>query len=262
MSTSATASPLPAAAGALQPLAVAGVLVRRDSAGRFSLNDLHRAAGGEKRHGPSYWLANAQTRGLIDELAAEPGPTGIPGGPLVTVNDGLNNGTWAVRELVYAYAMWISPAFHLRVIRAYDALVSGPAPVDPRKLSRLDLIQIAMDAERERLELTHKLAEAEPKVAALARIANAAGTCCITDAAKALQVQPFRLRDWLIRNQWIYFRPGTRDPLAYQHRIQAGYLTHKVITITRPDGSDKVISRVHVTAAGIAKLGELLQAAA
>lgn len=97
---------------------VADTPVQQDAEGRFSLNDLHRAAGSEKRHTPGYWLTNQQTRELIDELST----TGIP---VVQTTQGNGGGTFVARELVYAYAMWISARFHLQVIRAYDALVSG-----------------------------------------------------------------------------------------------------------------------------------------
>ena len=114
---------------ALSPVSVAGVVVNRDPVGRFSLNDLHRASGGEKRHQPSDWLRLDQTKGLIEELKIPiPGIPGVkeiqpvksvPGAPAT------GGGTYVVRELVYGYAMWISPAFHLAVIRTFDALVTG-----------------------------------------------------------------------------------------------------------------------------------------
>lgn len=83
--------------------------------------------GGEKRHQPSDWMRLSQTKALIEAME---GPPGIPGGPTETVNDGRNNGTYVAKELVYAYAMWISPAFHLKVIRVWFAWIAG-IPVIP-----------------------------------------------------------------------------------------------------------------------------------
>jgi hypothetical protein len=55
----------------------------------------------------------------IDELAAEL-ETGIPvsNSPVNVVKGRGITATCAVKELVYAYAMWISPKFQLKVIRA------------------------------------------------------------------------------------------------------------------------------------------------
>ncbi|MDO9092696.1 MAG: KilA-N domain-containing protein [Rubrivivax sp.] len=71
----------------------AGEAIRTDAAGRYCLNDLHRAADGEKRHGPSYWLGNGQTRELIHEL-------GTAGNPVVAL-EGAAGGTFVAKELTY-----------------------------------------------------------------------------------------------------------------------------------------------------------------
>jgi hypothetical protein len=102
-------------------LIISDLTIRQDAEGRFCLNDLHRASGEEQRHRPKYWLENQQTQDLIAELKKG-------GIPPISVTAGRNGGTYVCKELVYAYGMWISPAFHLKVIRAYDALVTQSSP--------------------------------------------------------------------------------------------------------------------------------------
>lgn len=125
-------------------MVIDGIEVRRDVHGRYCLNDLHRAAGGEQKYRPKYWLDNKQTRELIEQLFTE---GGIPpseqnqsvsffqGGsdtqnlgiaPVNTVRGGAEQGTYVCKELVFAYAMWISPSFHLKVIRTFDRITSAP----------------------------------------------------------------------------------------------------------------------------------------
>lgn len=108
------------------------------------------------------------------------------------------------------------------------------------------------------IALEHRVEEMKPDVEALDRIAKAHGSMCITDAAKHLQVQPKSLFKMLSENHWIYRRPGGKAWLAYQDRIQAGVLEHKVIVIERPDGSEKIIEQVLVTAKGLARLSKIL----
>ena len=229
-------------------LIIANTPIGQDAQGRYCLNDLHRAAGEEPRHKPGNWLMLDQTRELVAEIE-------IAGITAIYSRQGL--GTYVAKELVYAYAMWISAAFHLKVIRAYDAMV---APSAPTELSTMDILTLAMEAEKGRLAAVAQLAITAPKAQALDRIADAEGSMCITDAAKHLKIQPKRLFSWLAANDWIYRRPGNANWIAYQPRLKSGVLDHKVALVARGDGTEKVVEQVLVTAKGLAKLAQVAAA--
>ena len=87
--------------------------------GLYCPNDLHRASGGNVRHKPIEFLRAEPTRAMLAELEREKvGNSHL----YLKTTKGRNGGTYVCLELVYAYAMWISAAFYLKVIRAYHAL--------------------------------------------------------------------------------------------------------------------------------------------
>lgn len=104
-------------------LTIANTVIRQDVIGRFCLNDLHKAAGAHPKHRPSEWLRSKQTQELVEEISI----AGIP-----AIDTRQKMGTFGCRELVYAYATWISPAFFLKVIRTYDTQVTGGKVISPQ----------------------------------------------------------------------------------------------------------------------------------
>ncbi|ENV5172915.1 KilA-N domain-containing protein, partial [Neisseria gonorrhoeae] len=95
---------------------ISNISIHQTEIGLFSLNDLHRASGGEDRHAPRRWLQNIQTNDLIKELEKD-------GKPSIQSKQRL--GTFVCRELVIAYGMWISPKFALQVIQTFLAVSDG-----------------------------------------------------------------------------------------------------------------------------------------
>ena len=88
------------------------ITIRKDSEGRYCLNDLHKAAGGERRHEPLNWRNTDSFKEMVAELE-------ITGNPVVS-KTGRTGGTFVCKELVYAYAMWVSASFNLKVIRVFE----------------------------------------------------------------------------------------------------------------------------------------------
>lgn len=86
---------------------------------------------------------------------------------------------------------------------------------------------------------------------------------------KAPSVSPIRRRpcrcarrdvfDWLQGNGWIYSRPGVAGYLGYQRKTAASLLEHKITTVLRTDGSEKVTEQIRVTAKGLTKLAVLIR---
>lgn len=108
----------------MNALTLTTITIRQDAEGRYCLNDLHKASGGEEKNKPKFWLENKQTQELVQELTEGGNPPSVNNQPISVIRGGKNQGTFVAKELVYAYAMWISPRFHLQVIRAYDELVN------------------------------------------------------------------------------------------------------------------------------------------
>lgn len=230
------------------PIVISQTTIHQDAEGRYCLNDLHRAAGGADKHGPGRWLRTDACKSLIELIKPKMAYSPIDAKQQV--------GTFAVKQLVYAYAMWISPEFHLQVIETFDAVVTGQLTANPASMSRMQLLQMAMQAEEERIALEHKVLELVPKADIADRIHTADGLFGFRQAAKILHVNENKFRDWLVRNDWVYYL-GKR--LTGKARvIQKGYIVERVKLITVVGEDDKSIKEMYFTSAGVHRLAELL----
>lgn len=94
----------------------------------FSLNDLHQAGGNLTKHKPAFFLRIDMTKDLIVEIEKET-PNALK------VIRGAQGGTYACEELMLAYAMWISPKFHLVVLRAFLNLHKNSTALLPNTIT-------------------------------------------------------------------------------------------------------------------------------
>ncbi|MGE2294742.1 KilA-N domain-containing protein [Escherichia coli] len=137
-------------------MVIDGIEVRRDAYGRYSLNDLHRAAvasgANARTKEPGKFLSSQQTVELVHELT---NTQNLGVDPVSVIHGGNERGTYVCKELVYAYAMWISPSFHLKVIRTFDMVTSAPEKLSGQAADKMQAGVILLDFMRRELNLSN-----------------------------------------------------------------------------------------------------------
>lgn len=107
----------------MKSLSINQVTISTDESGRFSLNDLHHAAGGANKHKPSLFYRSGSFKEVVEVLKAQNRALE----PIVKKKGRYNGGTWVCKELVYKYAMWVNPQFEVQVIQTFDKAINPPA---------------------------------------------------------------------------------------------------------------------------------------
>lgn len=162
----------------------------------------------------------------------------------------------------YVIVAQLSPQFTARLVDRWQALEEQVSkPRLPDFTNPAIAARAWADEVEKSIALQQQVAAAAPKVAALERLTVAQGAMCITDAAKNLQEQPKRVFEWMQSNGWIYRRPGGATWTAYQDKLQRGVLEHKITTVHRNDGSEKVTTQVLVTAKGLTEIAQKMRGA-
>lgn len=199
-------------------------------------------------------LSDLEEFGLVAfEMA--PRPEGQHGGG--STEYAVLNEPQATLLLTYMRNNDVVRAFKKQLVKAFFELrtrVTAQDPVaalsDPHTLRNL-----LLKHSEKVIELEAANAELEPKADALDRIATANGSMCLRDAAKSLQVREKDFLLWMQSHNWIYKRFGT-SWIAYADKLKAGYLEHKVQTVQRNDGSEKVVEQCRVTPLGLTRLSK------
>lgn len=193
-----------------------GAVIRQDQYGRYCLNDLHKASGGEQKNQPRYFLENKQTQDLVQALT----DSGIPLTPINVTRGGLDQGTYVVKQIVYAYAMWISAAFNLKVINTFDAVVTQKHIPDLNNPNQLR--ELLLGYAEQNIQLTN---ENQTLTKAIENITATENGVKFQQACKILNVKQADLAKWLRDKGWDRYINKSRASTHYSQ--ERGYCETK-----------------------------------
>ena len=245
---------------------IAGVTINQDEQGRFSLNALHRAAGGHSANQPHNWLRLHSTSALKNELIDSLNSSDVRSLPIVQ-KEGRNGGTFAHELLAISYAGWISPSFQLQVNQTFLDYKTGklqPAPEnDNDLLARAVLVaqQQLDDKNRTIQQQQHRIEQDRPKVEFHDSVTASDQEVSIQEAAKILGTGSQRLFHFL--REYGYLMMGSQRTsdrnLPYQRYLDQGFFTVRLKSFDHPEDGRTEYRKTMVTGKGLVRLGNHLR---
>lgn len=153
----------------------------------------------------------------------------------------------------------LCPEFTARLVDRWQELeAQAYQPQKPAELSRMDLIQLALQAEQENIELRGQVAIPEPKAKGLDRIADCTNVLGIRESAKVLKIGQNQLAQYLIDHKVVY-RDQYSKIQAYQKSIDQK-LVHVVTSAPRlTESGEKVFTQVKLTQKLITRIAKWLE---
>lgn len=185
--------------------------IRQDGQGRYCLNDLHRASGGNPIHAPAQFFRNKSVLEFVQALT----DMQICTSPIKTIKGGIEQGTYACRELVFKYAAWINPEFEVKVYQVFNAYTKGelqPSYQIPQTLP--EALRLAADLAEQNQALALENKELKPKAAFVDHYVDVGTSKSLREVAKILKMPEKAMIDRLISDRLLYRQSGKLLPFA------------------------------------------------
>ena len=106
-------------------ITIGNITINQSENGLYLLTDLWKASGGLKKDQPNNWLKLESTKSIISYYKSQDSRSVEKSSYFLTILGKESKGTYVCKQLVYSYAMWISPAFHDLVITTFDDLLNA-----------------------------------------------------------------------------------------------------------------------------------------
>ena len=107
------------------PVTIGNITINQSENGLYLLTDLWKASGALKKDQPNKWLNLVDTQRYTSYLGTKTESLNKSRYFEIILGKGKEQGTYVCKQLVYSYAMWISPAFHDLVITTFDDLLNA-----------------------------------------------------------------------------------------------------------------------------------------